>query len=63
MLSYSLIPKSNRGYAVETTVYIVNLVPSKFVSKTPIKLWKGHKPSFNHIQIWGVAPVTPRNIP
>ena len=53
MLSYSSLPKSFWGYALETAAYILNLVPSKSVSKTPIELWKGCKPSLNHIRIWG----------
>ena len=31
----------------------MNLIPSKSVSKTPTELWNGHKPSLNHIRIWG----------
>ena len=34
-------------------MYILNLVPSKFVPKTPTKLWSGRKLSLNHIRIWG----------
>ena len=55
MLSYSLIHKLLYGYVVETTIYIPNLVPSKYVSKTLIELWKGCKPSFNYIWIWGAS--------
>ena len=53
MLSYSSLPESFWGYALETAAYILNLVPSKSVSKTPTELWKGRKPSLNHIRIWG----------
>ena len=53
MLSYSSLPESFWGYALKTAAYILNLVPSKFVSKTPTELWKGRKPSLNHIRIWG----------
>ena len=53
MLSYSSLPESLWGYALETAAYILNLVPSKSVSKTPIELWKGRKLSLNHIRIWG----------
>ena len=35
MLSYSSLPESFWGYALETAAYILNLVPSKSVSKTP----------------------------
>ena len=51
MLSYSSLPESFWGYALETVAYILNLVPSKSVSKTPTELWKGRKPSLNHIRI------------
>ena len=53
MLSYSSLPESFWGYALETAAYILNLVPSKSVSKTPTELWKGRKPNLNHIRIWG----------
>ena len=34
-------------------MYLLNLVPSKTVPKTPTELWKGRKPSLSHIRIWG----------
>ncbi|KAL8557432.1 hypothetical protein ACS0TY_004740 [Phlomoides rotata] len=53
MMSYSDLPKSFWGYALETTAYILNLVPSKSVPKTPSKLWTGRKSSLRHMRIWG----------
>ena len=53
MMSYSDLPHSFWGYAIETANYILNLVPSKFVPLTPIELWTGHKPSLRHIRVWG----------
>ena len=53
MLSYSSLPILFWGYALETATYLLNLIPSKSVSKTPIELWNGRKPSLNHIRIWG----------
>nr|GEU84689.1 reverse transcriptase domain-containing protein [Tanacetum cinerariifolium] len=41
------------GYALETASYILNLVPTKKVSKIPFKMWKGKIPSLRHIKIWG----------
>ena len=52
MLSYSSLPISFWGYALETATYLLNLIPSKSVSKTPTELWNGRKPSLNHIHIW-----------
>ena len=53
MMSYSDLPNSFWGYAVQTVVYILNCVPSKSVCKTPLKLWNGHKGSLHHFRIWG----------
>ncbi|KAL8528856.1 hypothetical protein ACS0TY_006352 [Phlomoides rotata] len=53
MMSYSDLPKSLWGYALETATHILNLVPSKSVPKTPSELWTGRKPSLRHIRIWG----------
>ena len=41
MMSYSDLPNSFWGYALETTAYILNLVPSKSVPITPTELWTG----------------------
>ena len=53
MLNYSSLLESFWGYALETSIYTLSLVPFKSVLKTPIELWKGSKPCFNHIRIWG----------
>ena len=53
MLSYSSLPISFWGLALETAVYLLNLVSSKSVFKTPIELWSGCKPSLRHVCIWG----------
>ena len=52
MLSYSTLPISFWGYALNIAMYILNLVPSKFVPKTPVELWIGCKPSMRHLHIW-----------
>ncbi|KAL8492735.1 hypothetical protein ACS0TY_024073 [Phlomoides rotata] len=53
MMSYSDLPKSFWGYALETATYILNRVPSKSVPKTPSELWIGRKPNLTHMRIWG----------
>ena len=53
MLSYSSLPISFWGYALKIATYLLNLIPSKSVSKTPTELWNGRKPSLNHIHVWG----------
>ncbi|CAA0829012.1 cysteine-rich RLK (RECEPTOR-like protein kinase) 8, partial [Striga hermonthica] len=53
MMSYSSSPDLFWGYAFETSVYILNRVPSKSVPSTPLELWSGHKPSLRYLRIWG----------
>ena len=53
MMSYSDLPKSFWGHALETAVYLLNMVPSNSVPNTLIELWTGDKPSLRHIRIWG----------
>ncbi|OVA14371.1 Protein kinase domain [Macleaya cordata] len=52
MMSYTSLPISFWGYALETVAYLLNLVPSKAVPTTPKELWTCHKPSLQHIHIW-----------
>ena len=33
-------------------VYVLNVVPSKSIQKTPLDLWNGHKPSLRDFRIW-----------
>ena len=53
MMSYSSLPISFWGYSLQNVVYILNVVSSKSIQKTPLKLWNGHKPSLRHFRIWG----------
>ena len=53
MMSYSTLPISFWGYALNIAMYLLNLVPSKFVPKTPVELWNRRKPSMRHLHIWG----------
>jgi transposase InsO family protein len=53
MLSNFELPLFLLSEALKTAVYVLNRVPSKAVPKTPFELWKGWKPSLNHIHIWG----------
>ena len=53
MLSKSTVPISLWMYALKTTMYLLNRVPSKAVQKTPFELWTGRKPSLRHMHVWG----------
>ena len=51
MMSYFSLLTSFWGYALQTVVYILNMVPSKSIPNTPLELWNGRKPSLRHIRI------------
>ena len=53
MFSYSSLPSSFWGYALQTAMYILNVVPSKSVPKTPLEMWSSRKASLRHFRIWG----------
>ena len=51
MLNY---PKLFLGEAVNTTAYIVNFSLSAAIGfKTPYEMWTGHKPSLDHLRVFG----------
>lgn len=51
MLSSSNLLKSLWTEELKTTVYILNLVPTKVVPKMPFELWKGWKLSLRHMSV------------
>ncbi|GJR71161.1 retrotransposon protein, putative, ty1-copia subclass [Tanacetum coccineum] len=53
MMSQATLPICFWGYALEIAAHILNLIPTKKVSKTRFKMWKGKRPSLGHIKIWG----------
>ena len=55
MFGSSKLPKFLWTEALKTTVYILNRVPTKVVPKMPFELWKGWKPSLQHMSIWGCS--------
>jgi len=52
MLSNSCLPVSLWMYALKTAMYLLNMVPSKAVQKTPFELWTNRKPSLRHLYVW-----------
>ena len=53
MMSYSSLPDSFWGYALQTAAYILNQVPSKTVPGTPYERWSGRKSVLSYFRIWG----------
>ena len=47
------LPKSFWGYALETTIYILNRVPSKSNDiTTSYEIWTNKKPYLSHMKVW-----------
>ena len=53
MMSFSKLPISLWGYALETAARVLNVLPSKFVASTPYEIWKGKKSDFSYFRVWG----------
>jgi hypothetical protein len=53
MLNSSGLSQTMWGEAVLSANYLLNRVPRKKLDKTPYELWKGRKPSYNHLKVWG----------
>ena len=53
MISRTKLPQSFWGEVLQTSMYILNRVPSKSMPKTPFELWTNRKPSLNHLKVWG----------
>lgn len=53
MMSSSELPLFLWGYTLKTAAYILNLVPSKSVPRTPREMLIGCNPSLQHLRIWG----------
>jgi transposase InsO family protein len=51
MLSNSHLPLFLWSETLKIDVYVLNMVPSKAIPKTPFELWNGWKPSLNHLHI------------
>ena len=51
MMSFAQLPDSFWGYAVETSPYILNIVPTKSVLEKPYEL-RGRKGSLRYFRIW-----------
>ena len=52
-LSNSTLPVSLWMHALKTIMYLLNMIPSKAVPKTPFELWMNRTPSIKHLHVWG----------
>ena len=54
MMNAKGVPKTFWAEAVATSVYLLNISPTKAVyNKTPYEAWKGNKPKVSHLRFFG----------
>nr|GFD33334.1 retrotransposon protein, putative, Ty1-copia subclass [Tanacetum cinerariifolium] len=53
MFNLTTLPLSFWDYALESTVRILNMVPTKKVDKTPYEIWHGKAPNLSYLKVWG----------
>ena len=53
MVSNSNLSLSLWSEAIKAVTYVLILVPTKAVPKTPFELWKCWKPSLRYVHVWG----------
>ena len=53
MLISSGLPQNLWGEALLTTNYLWNRIPHKKSQNIPYKKWKGRKPSYKFLKVWG----------
>ena len=53
MMSFTDLPLSFWGYALETVAFTLNRAPSKSVEMTPYELWFSKKPKLSFLKVWG----------
>ncbi|KAL0394367.1 UNVERIFIED_CONTAM: hypothetical protein Slati_4402900 [Sesamum latifolium] len=53
MMSFTELPPSFWGYALETAAKLLNIAPSKSVSQTPYEIWHGKPTCYKYLRVWG----------
>ncbi|KAL0386411.1 UNVERIFIED_CONTAM: Retrovirus-related Pol polyprotein from transposon TNT 1-94 [Sesamum latifolium] len=53
IISFTKLPPSFWGHALETAVKLLNIAPSKSVPQTPYEIWHGKPASYKYLRVWG----------
>jgi hypothetical protein len=53
MMSQTDLSLSIWGYALETAMFTLNMVPTKSVEKIPYEIWTGKHPGLSFLKVWG----------
>ncbi|KAL0445362.1 UNVERIFIED_CONTAM: hypothetical protein Slati_2258900 [Sesamum latifolium] len=53
MMSFTELPSSFWGYALEMAAKLLNIAPSKMVPQTPYEIWHGKPASYKYLRVLG----------
>ncbi|KAL0287695.1 UNVERIFIED_CONTAM: hypothetical protein Sradi_7118500 [Sesamum radiatum] len=53
MMSFTELPPSFWGYALETAAKLLNIAPPKSAPQTPYEIWHGKPASYKYLRVWG----------
>ena len=53
LLLSSGLPQNLWGEAILSVNYILNRIPQKKTNKSPYELWKGRRPPYKYLKVWG----------
>ncbi|KAL0313253.1 UNVERIFIED_CONTAM: Retrovirus-related Pol polyprotein from transposon RE2 [Sesamum radiatum] len=53
MMSFTELPQSFWGYALETAVKLLNMAPFKSVPQMLYEIWHGKPASYKYLRVWG----------
>ncbi|KAL0355712.1 UNVERIFIED_CONTAM: Retrovirus-related Pol polyprotein from transposon RE1 [Sesamum radiatum] len=60
MMSFTELPSSFWGYALETAAKFLNIAPSKSVPQTPYEIWYGKPASYKYLKVWSIPAYVKR---
>ncbi|KAL0416669.1 UNVERIFIED_CONTAM: Retrovirus-related Pol polyprotein from transposon TNT 1-94 [Sesamum latifolium] len=55
MMSFTELPPSFWGHALETAVKLLNISPSKSIPQTPYEIWHGKPASYKYLRVWFIG--------
>ncbi|GJW73181.1 zinc finger, CCHC-type containing protein [Tanacetum coccineum] len=63
MMNLTTLPKSFWGYALESAISILNMVPTKKVERTPYEICHEKDPKLSYLRVWGCEAHVKRDTP
>ncbi|KAL0404319.1 UNVERIFIED_CONTAM: Transposon Ty1-BL Gag-Pol polyprotein [Sesamum radiatum] len=62
MMSFTELPLSFWGYALETAAKLLNMAPCKTVAQMPYQIWHSKPASYKYLRVWGSPAYVKRQV-